>query len=258
MSDTPGGTSSLPAILLSQIRSRVRMLQRSSLERAWLAVEPGDWPRPLERVNEPKDRPWDLELAALAYELDAVLPDLPIDDETLREFKSGDWSIGSQFQVLAPLKILRGFVLPIRQVPIRVPVSLKVFAFITIDDDSFLDRHLFQGIHYHYCLADKRHTTTMVCWDTRWTPDPVRPKDVRAIFHELHAEGAKSVRARPERWNDEKRKSIREACASDLKRYRIEEFRCASDDSSPVWPKTAKLTPRSLPSLKTTSRRKRK
>lgn len=256
MSDTPPSNSSLPDILLSHIRFRVRALQRASLKRGWLALERGDWTHPLEHMNEPEDRPWDQKLTALVYELDAVLPDLAVDEGTLRGFESDDWSIGSEFQVLAPRKILRGFVVPVRHVPIRVPISLKVFAFIMIDDDSFLDRHLFQGIHYHYCLADKRHTTTMVCWDTRWTADAGRPREVRAIFHELHAEGAKSVRARPERWSDEKRESIREACAPDLQRYRIEEFRCASNDSSPVWPKTATLTPRPLASLKATSRRK--
>lgn len=256
MSDTPPGNSSLPDFLLSQIRFRVRTLRRVSLKRAWLSVECGDWPHPLERMDQSEDCPWDQELASLVDKLDAALPDLAIDDETLRGFESGNWLVGSEFQMLAPRKILRGFVLPVRQVAMRVPVSLKVFAFITIDDDSLLDRHLFQGIHYHYCLADKRHTTTMVCWDTRWTPDPGKPNEVRAIFHELHAEGAKSVRARPERWSDEKRKSIRETCAPDLQRYRIEEFRCASNDSSPVWPKTATLTPRLLASLKTTLRRK--
>jgi hypothetical protein len=228
------------------------------LERVWLAMERGEWSGPLEQINVPSDHRWDRELVTLIHELDAILPDLPISQEVLREFESGDWSIGSEFQILAPRKILRGFVLPVRQVPISLPISLKVFALITIDDDSFLDRHLFQGIHYHYCLADKRHTTTMVCWDTRWTSDPGRPGDMRAIFHELHAEGAKSVRARPERWSDEKRRSVRDACASDLQRYRIDEFRCASNDSLPVWPKSAVLTPRSLPSLKAASGRKRK
>jgi len=92
--------------------------------------------------------------------IDAMLPDRAFDEEIVREFARDDWSIGTEFEVLAPRKILRGFLVPIREVPTRVRVTMKVFAFLTINGSKdLLDRHLDQGIHYHYALSDKTHTT---------------------------------------------------------------------------------------------------
>ena len=256
MSETRRKNFNSSGILLSKIRNRMGMLQRASLEQAWLTAEQIEPVGPFERTNELEDRPPDQELEALLSKLHSCLPDVPIDSETCREFKSGDWSIGSEYRAWKkPRKILRGYIVPVRNVPIRASVSLRVFAFITINDGTLLEAHSHHGIHYHYCLADKQHTTTILCWDTRWTSVSSSPREVRAIFHELHGEGAKSLQARPDRWKEEKRKSIWDKCAPDLKRSEIGNFRCASNDSSPVWPATAKLTPHPS-SLKPKIRRK--
>jgi hypothetical protein len=191
------------------------------------------------------------ELIDTVEEFDAVLPEMEIDKEVARKFNAGDWCLGRELEVLAPRKILRGFLVPVRDVPTDVRVTLKVFAYLTINNSKdLLDRHLPQGIHYHYALADKRHTTTVICWDTRWMTPPMSSQQVRPLFHELHAEGAKSASARPERWGDKKRKSICDACEPDLSKWPIDEFRCASNGSSPVWPTSATLTPRPLQTSK--------
>ncbi|WP_192365050.1 hypothetical protein [Mesorhizobium mediterraneum] len=196
------------------------------------------------------------ELVDAIEEFDAALPEMEIDEDVSREFDEGDWSLGSELEVLAPRDILRGFLVPIRNAATGVPVTLKVFAFLTINDcKDILDRHLHQGIHYPYALADNTHTTTMVCWDTRWRPGPKHRNQIPSLFHELHGKGAKFASARPGRWGDEKRKSIRDACAPDLLKWPIGEFRCASDRSSPVWPRGASLTPR-LPQPAKTKRGK--
>ncbi|SMQ85899.1 hypothetical protein SAMN06295905_3194 [Devosia lucknowensis] len=243
--------------LVAEIRSRIRQLRRSSLERVWRVIESGEWASIDNDMPSDIERPPDRTLSRLLDQLDGLATDPSIDDEIAERYHAGDWALDAEYQVMRPRKILRGYAVPVRLMPIRTPVTLRAFAFITVDDDSFLDRHLFQGIHYHYCLADKRHTTTMVCWDTRWVSPLAKnaPKEVRPLFHELHAEGAKSVRARPERWNDEKRQSIRNACAPDLGTYAISDFRCASNDAEPVWPRTARLTPR-MPSTSAPKKRK--
>lgn len=235
-------------VFVARLRKLTGDIRRASFERGWTMMEREHWPkrddgeRPFQRTTL-KER-----LVEAVEEIDALLPDDAIDEEIIGEFEDGDWSIGTEFEVLAPRNILRGFLVPIREVPTRVLVTMKVFAFLTINGSKdLLDRHLDQGIHYHYALSDKTHTTTMICWDTRWIRPPRLPKVPPAahpLFHELHAQGAKHATARPNRWGDEKRKSIWAACLPDLSRWRINEFRCASNGSSPVWPLGVALTPR--------------
>tara|TARA_B100000780_G_scaffold180089_1_gene126270 strand:- start:654 stop:917 length:264 start_codon:yes stop_codon:yes gene_type:complete len=87
-----------------------------------------------------------------------------------------------------------------------------VFAFLSINGcKDLLDQHLHQGIHYHYALSDGTHTTTMICFDTRWTPNPQSSQLVQPLIHEIHARGAKHKKAKPESWGDKKRKSIWDA-----------------------------------------------
>ena len=182
-------------------------------------------------------------------ELDSLLPEVPVDDRFVRAFTQGHWSIGGGIQTLTPREVLRGFIVPVKEVPSGVAVTLKVFALLTVEGhDDLLDRHLHGGIHYHYVLRNRTYTKTLLCWDTRWSPtdlgnDPTGLKN-RPLFNELHAEGKNRGNARPGWWGDEKRRSIRNACESDLARWPIREFRCASNGATPVWPIGAVLTPR--------------
>lgn len=235
---------------LDQLRRAVQQLRNRSFEQAWALMEREawcDWREIDQRSILLSARS---ELLDVLQELDAVLPEFEISSEVAREFHEGKWTIGREFEVEAPRKILRGFLVPVREVSSDVQVTLKVFAFLTINNSKdILDRHLHQGIHYHYALPDGRHTTTMICWDTRWIPNPKSSEKIRPLFHELHGKGAKSAVAKPERWGDKKRNSIRDACKPDLSKWPIKEFRCASNGSSPVWPTNVVLTPRSAPTV---------
>lgn len=194
------------------------------------------------------------QLAAMAGELDAILSkagyEYRADDDLVRRFEAGElWSLGTELGVFPPRKILRGYLFPVQEVPTRVRISLRVFAFLKIDGDKDLlarDSDQF-GIHYHYVLASKERTTTMICWDTRWAsvdPTELKGLKLRPIFHELHGEGKYTKAARPHGWGDRKRKSVREACVSDLRQLDIQAFRCASNNADAVWPIGATVTPR--------------
>ncbi|ANM11361.1 MULTISPECIES: hypothetical protein [unclassified Rhizobium] len=171
MSEVAQPKSTLPKVLLARMKARARAIQEASLEHIGLPTDSDEWGEMPEELTEPLDYPPDQELARLMDQLDFALHAYPISDGARRRFESGNWTFGSAFQAFQPRKIVRGFILPVRQVPISQPVSLRVFALIEIDDESYLDRHLPQGIHYHYCLADRRHTTTVICWDNRWRSD---------------------------------------------------------------------------------------
>lgn len=222
---------------LAEIRRLVRDLYIRSYECARVAMEQedgshwqNDWPK--RSTNSLIRR-----LVDVVDELDSGLQSLTIDDEIKHEFKLGGWTLGRECEFLAPKKVLRGFLNPIRDVPANVPLTLKVFAFLSINGcKDLLDRHLHQGIHYHYALSDGTHTTTMICFDTRRAPISRNGQLVQPLFHELHARGAKNKKARPERWREEKRESIWDACKPDLARWPIQDFRSASYGASPVWP----------------------
>lgn len=185
------------------------------------------------------------EIAMALKELDHLLPSNLVTEEIRQEFEGSEWFFGMEAEVMAPRDVLRGFIVPVREVP-TLPLTLKVFALLTIHGSKdLLDRHFDHGIHYHYALPNNLHTTTMICWDTRWFPDPKRPEVTRGLFHELHGLGTKPRRAKPELWGEEKRASIRAACEPDLRKWAISEFRCASNGAKPVWPKSSSLTPRS-------------
>ncbi len=194
------------------------------------------------------------QLAEMLGELDAILSEAGYeyrsDEDLVRRFEAGEpWWLGTDLKVFPPCKILRGYLIPVQEMPTRVRISLRVFAFLTIDGDKdLLDRDSDQfGIHYHYVLGSKERTTTMICWDTRWVSvdqtDLKRIK-LRPIFHELHGEGKYTKAARPHGWGEKKRKSVREACLSDLRQWDIQEFRCASNSADSVWPIGSTVTPR--------------
>lgn len=204
------------------------------------------------------------QLAEMAGELESTLSEAGYeyraDEDLLRRFQAGEtWSLGTELEVFPPRKILRGFLVPAREVPTRVRIPLHVFAFLEIDGDKdLLDRDNDQfGIHYHYVLASKQRTTTMICWDTRWQSVDSTDRQglkLRPIFHELHGEGKYTKVARPHGWGNSKRQSVREACVSDLRKWDIQAFRCASNNADPVWPIGATLTP----PLKRSASKKRK
>lgn len=223
--------------LLKPLRRAVLAFQKEQTELVWpdgqtschLDIPPLEQQESLGMSRE--------EISRIVNELDSDLPDIEIEQSIIDEYASAEWTFGLEFERMPAKPILRGFVIPTRTTPINTPVSLRLYAFITINGcKDLLDRHLHQGIHYHYALADMTHTTTMICWDTRWSPSSDNKSRVRGLFHEIHGRGSKFVRARPDRWGNEKRQSIREACEPDLRRWKITEFRCASFSSLPVWP----------------------
>lgn len=147
------------------------------------------------------------------------------------------------------------------EIPVPLPVTVQLFALIKIEGDRnhlIRENHNF-GVHYHYVLADKRRTTALICWDTRWvSPDKSDPKGKkgRPLFHQLHNDNSNGVSATPDRWGAKKRKSVRAACEPDLGRQNIVEFLCAADDATAVWPMSLKVTPRpATPVLKSARRR---
>nr|WP_323777089.1 hypothetical protein [Amylibacter sp.] len=240
---------------VKSLRNLVSSLYSFSVEQVWATIE-------LERGEKSrKNYHLDNRLNTKEYLVHGVkefvsgLPEFEIDEEIEHEFDNAEWSLGREFKVMEPREIVGGFLMPVLDVPVIRKVSLEVFAFLTISGcKDLLDRHLQQGIHYHYALADKSHTTTMICWDQRWVSPLKGDQQMRPLFHELHAQGAKSKRARPEIWGDRKRKSIRKACEPDLRKWPINAFRCASNGSSAVWPIGATLTPKLLQHVKSRSK----
>jgi len=184
---------------------------------------------------------WRENLGATLAELDGRIPDAILERHAARKIGHGKFQAGWEVETLSPIKILRGHLVPIRDVPSPIVLTQKVIAFITINgSDDLLDRHLHQGIHYHYALRNRVHTTTLICWDTRWKA--VAKKAKRPLFHEMHATGAKSKTARPLEWGDKKRQSIWDACHNDIGSRDISEFRCASDRAESVWPRNVTVT----------------
>lgn len=233
---------------LARLAKQAREARGASFQHAWASMAHEHWPEDDHQETGYEPRHWQRRLQRSVDELDAQLPDFDYDGSDTMGDDPSDHAIGSEFEVMAPIPILRGFVVPVREVPILLKISARMLAFIDISGErDMLDRHMDQGIHYHYALADGTHTTTMICWDTRWTPglSQKSASNIRPIFHELHGLGAKRKQARPELWGDSKRESIRKACAPDLDKWRdINAFRCASNKASPVWPTVSVLTPR--------------
>ena len=232
--------------LLASLRRQVHALNSRRFERAWMSMASKRWPKfhefyQIENIDALKN-----ELIRTIEEFDAAFPKMEINAEILHKFHERDWFLGREFEVRAPRKILRGFIVPVRDVPTDVKVTLTLFALLTINNSKdLLDRHREQGFHYHYVISKgKRHTTTMICWDTRWILGSLDGLKVRPLFHELHGMGSKFQSAKPEKWGDKKRISIRDACKPDLLKWDIGKFRCASNRSSPVWPRSVTLTPR--------------
>lgn len=237
----------LTHIQLARLRMLIGDLRSTSFDRAWGNMENEHW-KDCRRDDIPRQQSASKErLTEVLEEIDAALPEKEVDLRIVREFESENWSIGSELAVLAPRKILRGFLVPVLEVPTRVPVTLKLFALVRISgsrDWLVRENHGF-GYHYHYVLADKRRTTTMICWDTRWQSsfkDEPKGLNNRPLFHQLHNDSSKNITALPSNWGDKKRKSVRDACVPDLRRQNIADFLCATRDAQAVWPRAVAVT----------------
>lgn len=228
---------------VERLRQQIREARFASFNYAWTAMAQEYWPEQAQFRELPPAGWWRIRLQKQIDEIEQQ----QLEPSASKAMKTHTGQMGTEFQVLAPRKILRGYLVPIREVPIPLTVSARMLALIEIAGESHkLDRHLDQGIHYHYTLANGTHTSTMICWDKRWLcpPNAKPPATLRPIFHELHGRGSKTKKARPELWSDRKRESIWDACARDLQTWKISEFRCASDNAAAVWPPNAFLTPR--------------
>ena len=244
---------------LVRLRQQLSEAREASFRHAWIVMAREHWQEEgSQDLFENRSRQERLQRSL--DELESRLPDFEYDRDIIPEDGILRLAIGSEFEVQAPREILRGFVVPVREVPIVVEITSRMLAFINIaGEKDMLDRHLDQGIHYHYALANRTHTTTMICWDTRWKRDTSQKpsNDVRPIFHELHGLGAKQKHARPDLWGRAKRESIWNACEPDLRTWPdIKAFRCASNNASPVWPTNSVLTPKALPPQPTAKNRK--
>lgn len=150
----------------------------------------------------------------------------------------------------APMRqIVRGFLQPVRYVPLveRVPENVVLFLRIMLPDgDDGLERDKHGGVkwHFHYIDARHRRSDVILSFDTRWKiVEPAEGTDrLRPLFVERHAEGKSKFTAHPGRWQTEKRISMYEICSRDLHKG-IEHFRCAKNGSDSVWPRDVTLTP---------------
>lgn len=150
--------------------------------------------------------------------------------------------------VLEPRKIHGGFLQPTLNLPVVVPSSDRVIAFlITLsgEDDYLFREHKGTLWHYHYLNSAEVRSDVILCWDTRQRINlTAKPPEVRALFQEKHGEGKSHFKARPDLWRDRKKQTMHRAIVGDLNRWPIAEFRCASNRAGPVWPVAAKLTPK--------------
>lgn len=161
-----------------------------------------------------------------------------------------NWTFGTEITILGvPRVIHRGFLQPLRRIPIRTRVPELVAQYlITIDDgEDYLKNEAHSGVgwHYHYLDWRKDRSDVVLCWDARWTdPCPqTTPPARRGLFVEKHAEKGKPFKAKPWMWGAKKRQTMYNVCSADLQKRPIEEFRCASNNSELVHPPGAKLTP---------------
>ncbi|RZF64708.1 hypothetical protein EWE75_09965 [Sphingomonas populi] len=145
--------------------------------------------------------------------------------------------------------ILRGLLVPRRKVPIlrRVPDDVALFLISIDDGEDYLTRESHgMGWHYHYQNWRKDRSNVILSWDTRWhEPSPqTEPPTQRALFVEPHGEKNNAdFEAKPWLWREKKRKSMYDACSTDLVRWRIGEFKCAANKSEVVYPAGRVLTP---------------
>lgn len=161
------------------------------------------------------------------------------------------WSLGTLDLSRAPVGIYRGYLRPTFRVMIAEPPSQQVIAFlIAIDGDDLLKRehHSNFGWHYHYLDWKKRRSDIILCWDGRAI---LQPTQQRALFSEYHSENNSDFTAKTHLWGEKKKHSMHAACAPDLTKWPLEEFKFPKKNASAVWPINAALTSASKPTSPT-------
>lgn len=159
------------------------------------------------------------------------------------------WSFGWVHEYGELRRIRNGYLEPFRIVPLvkNLPKIVVQFLITLPGGSDHLDRehHKPVGWHYHYLDRTKRRSDVILCWDTRW-PGAKAPSRsaLRPLFQERHGEGRAKFPAKPNRWRAPKRESMHDACAPDLQRWALSEFRCAANKAEAVWPRGSALTPR--------------
>ena len=111
-----------------------------------------------------------------------------------------------EWQQRAPLRqIVRGFVEPVRRVPLvsRVPEPVVLYLVHKLPGGAeSLKREHHKGVGWHYHYLDKRkgRSNVVLCWDTRWeaakTEEERKAQGPRPIFWEHHGEGNADFSAR--------------------------------------------------------------
>jgi hypothetical protein len=236
--------------LAAMIRELTRSTFRFRREESVL-IGDGAW-RELPR-EAPNIGPIREEIGGFVMELETVLrsnnwqPDrsgLPFPD-------AGRWTLGSVEQRAPIRQIHRGYLEPIRRFAVLERVPDLVVAFLARipgwDDYVKRENHPGVGWHYHYLPDPGRRSDVLLAWDIRWQAPTVlpanRPPPRRPFFGEKHGEGKADVHAKPWLWGDKKKESMYRVCAPDLEKWKIHEFRCASNYAELVWPPGAVLTP---------------
>lgn len=238
-------------------RAIARRLIRLAAEAEWVEIEVAPFPlaeaeeKLLAQANEVPQRylaPAERMLRELEEALSGGLP--PSDDAGAGQPDQDRWTFGTAMILRgAPREIHRGFLQPLRRVPILTGVTQRVAHYlITIDEgEDYLENETHSGVgwHYHYLDWRKQRSNVVLCWDTRWTaPNPqTKPPARRGLFVEKHAEKGKPFRAQPWKWGTKKRETMYEVCSADLGGRTIGEYRCASNKADLVYPPGATLTP---------------
>lgn len=173
------------------------------------------------------------------------------DVSEIPEPERNQWTFGTAIEFRGVRKpILRGFVQPMQRMPIlsRVPDQIALYLMSIDNGEDYLDRETHgKGQHYHYLNSSKKRSNVILCWDTRWkAPNPqTELPTLRALFVEPHGNKRNAAFvAKPHLWGSQKRASLYAACAPDLSKWPINEFKCAANKSSIVHPPGRTLTPR--------------
>ncbi len=150
------------------------------------------------------------------------------------------WTFGSVIRKFPVRFIHAGFVEPLHRAPVvtRIPEIVVAFLLSIPGEKDILkrERHNQVGWHYHYLDHKKRRSNVVLCWDTQTAP--AKGKE-HPLYQEYHGDGRADFPARPDLWGRTKKQSMHRACAPDLGRWPISEFRCASRKAGIVWPPQA-------------------
>ncbi|MFC0243581.1 hypothetical protein [Rhodopseudomonas telluris] len=129
--------------------------------------------------------------------------------------------------------ILRGYVDRFRSEPIietADPFVLQMIMKLPNNDQILRENGAHFGIHYHYLNHNKKRSETVLCF---------KDEDKFPLYHEPHAVKKAKFLARPERWQEEKRRSVYSVLEPELSAFAITEFRQPRSKASIVWKKGA-------------------